>query len=351
MEKFSYTKFKEININDSFFDSLKEDYSEFETWFKKKSISNESAYIQTLDNDIAGFLYLKIESGPITDVFPSIHCEKAVKIGTMKIKPHGTRLGERFIKRSIDFAIENNISLLYVTVFSKHKTLINLYEKYGFKKFATKNTINGLENVLVKDLNFNHNDFIKNYPKVNINSKAYILSIRHNYHPILFPDSLLNTDSYDLIKDVSHTNSIEKIYICRMPGVAKLKPGDLLVMYRMKDPNEPGYARYKSVATSLCVVESLKLIKDFPNYFEFKNHCKNYSIFDDRSLQYFYKNRYLDYYIIKMTYNIAFNKRLTNGYLKDFIGINPTYWGFVDITNSQLKKILTAAEINTNYFL
>ncbi|WP_202880431.1 hypothetical protein [Mannheimia pernigra] len=38
MENLIYTKFKNINLDDPFFDSLKEDYKEFTDWFNKKRI-------------------------------------------------------------------------------------------------------------------------------------------------------------------------------------------------------------------------------------------------------------------------------------------------------------------------
>ena len=36
MNELKYTKFKDINIDDPFFDSLKQDYAEFTHWFAKK---------------------------------------------------------------------------------------------------------------------------------------------------------------------------------------------------------------------------------------------------------------------------------------------------------------------------
>ena len=49
-------KFKEVNLGDSFFDSLKEDYDGFEKWFEKKSEDN--AYIQKKeDGSLQAFLY------------------------------------------------------------------------------------------------------------------------------------------------------------------------------------------------------------------------------------------------------------------------------------------------------
>ena len=39
-------KFADIDLNDSFFTSLKEDYPEFEAWFNKKSKDGSKAYVQ-----------------------------------------------------------------------------------------------------------------------------------------------------------------------------------------------------------------------------------------------------------------------------------------------------------------
>lgn len=40
---------------------------------------------------------------------------------------------------------------------------------------------------------------------------------------------------YDLIQDVSETNSIYKIYLCWMQGTRNLKAGDKLIIYRTSD--------------------------------------------------------------------------------------------------------------------
>lgn len=50
-----------------------------------------------------------------------------MKIGTMKINPHGTRLGERFIKVAFNKALEYNLDEIYVTVFEHHEALVSLF--------------------------------------------------------------------------------------------------------------------------------------------------------------------------------------------------------------------------------
>ncbi len=349
MELFEYKKFKDINLGDVFFNSLKEDYSEFENWFNRKASANESAYTQTVNNKIEGFLYLKPEDGPITDITPTLTDTKIVKIGTMKINPHGTRLGERFIKKSIDYAIQNDIKAIYVTVFDKHEALINMYIKYGFEEYGIKTSENGTEKVLLKRLDVVKDNFTKNYPLINKTSNAYVLSIIPKFHTKLFPDSKLANENFDIVRDISHTNSIEKIYICRMGGVRNFNPGDLVVIYRTTDI--PGNARHRSVVSSLCTVESVKSTTEFKSFEDFKAHCKNYSVFTDAQLRSFY-NSEITHYVIKMTYNIAFPKRLTRGHLIDNLDLDENmYWGVFPITNDQLNEILNDAEVNPNYFI
>ena len=53
-------RLKEINLNDTFFDTLKTDYSGFENWYLKKANNEEEAYVLE-DDGIQGFLYLKEE--------------------------------------------------------------------------------------------------------------------------------------------------------------------------------------------------------------------------------------------------------------------------------------------------
>lgn len=345
-EQFIYAPFKDINLNDSFFDSLKKDYTEFERWFKRKSEENDKAFIQIVNNQLEGFLYLKQEKGPITDVEPSIDCHIAVKIGTFKVVPHGTRLGERFIKKSLDFAISNSIDIIYVTIFSHHDYLLKMFLNYGFKIHGTKTTANGEENVLVKNLNEISNNTLLDYPRINTSSNAFLLGIRPQYHTRLFPDSKLFNESFDVIKDVSHSNSITKIYIGRMYTMSQIRPGDNLIIYRTSDGQ--GSARFRSVATTACTVIDTKRRSSFNNLSDLKAYCKNYSVFTDDELSEFI-NTPKDFYVLKMTYNVSLNKRIIQKRLIEEVGLNPSYWGCFKLTNSQFNNILSLGEINNKY--
>lgn len=344
-----YSNFSDIDVNDSFFDSLKADYQEFENWFKTKSVKNEMAFVLD-DNGVEGFLYLKSETGEVNDIIPPLPSKKRIKVGTFKVNPHGTRLGERFLKKVFDYATIENAEEIYVTVFSKHSALINLFRKYGFVNYGTKQTANGIEEVLLKVIAPTCNDICMDYPLIKIpDTGKYLLSIYPAFHSRLFPDSLLNSENYDVIQDVSHTNSIHKIYICYM-DVSALNPGDNIIIYRTSDGQ--GAAYYRSVATSVAVVEEMKTKTDFADLDDYLLYCKDYSVFNTEELSSYYKASKPNFFVIKMTYNAAFDKRLTRGKLLDEVGLDPNaYFGFLKLTDSQFKQILNLGGVSESIII
>ncbi|MEZ6955886.1 MULTISPECIES: hypothetical protein [unclassified Aeromonas] len=150
-----YKKFRDINLNDRFFDSLKEDYPPFAGWFEKKH--NESAYVSYNQMGVIdGFLYLKIEDEELSDMTPRFPRARRLKMGTFKVDAHGTKLGERFMSKTFFYAIENNLNEIYVTVFDKHQGLISLLTRpqFNFVERSRKNqeTPNGYEGVYFRNL-------------------------------------------------------------------------------------------------------------------------------------------------------------------------------------------------------
>lgn len=330
-------QFSEIDLNDKFFDTLKSDYPEFEDWFVRKR--NEEAYVLYNENSLLNaFLYLKTEDGPVTDISPPIEATTVLKIGTLKVNAHGTNLGERFIKKALDEAIFRKVEGAYVTIFAKHEGLVSLLKKYGF----VEKSIKGNEIVLWKTLKESTGNYLVDYPRVSQRGKRkYVLSIYPEYHTRLFPDSILMNERFDAVEDVSHTNSIHKLFISRAP-VSNLQQGDIIVMYRTSD--EKGPAKFRSVATSICVVEKVRAKKEFKDQEDFLNHCYKRSVYTREELQKLYmENKRL--YAIQMTYNIALRKRLTRNRLMEEVGLDGTErWTFLPISDKQFDSILMAGD-------
>lgn len=350
-----YKFFKSVDLNNSFFDTLKSDYKEFEDWFKKKQNQNSKAYIETEKdtNEIMGFLYLKAENGEVNDVSPLLAAKKRIKVGTFKVNAHGTKYGERFIKKIMDHAIAENAEEVYLTVFPKHEGLIRLISKYGFIRHGIKTTGNGTEDVYVKDLKKYTGNILLDYPLIKLSGvNKYLLGIYPQYHTRLFPDSILNTESYNVVEDISATNSIHKIYICFMKGCMQLKPKDLLLIYRTSD--EKGPAKYRSVITSICEVEEVRTRANFKDMEDFIQYSSAYSIFVRKELVGLWNKmnqsgQLQPLYVIKMIYNAAFGKRIIkNSLQKDYnIGIDPgTYWGFIKLTDEQFQSVIKGGNVS-----
>ena len=339
--------FSDINLYDPFFDSLKSDYPGFENWFQRKINENERAFVQyNLDKNIEGFLYLKTENYSVSDVKPMIKANKILKVGTFKIDAHGTKLGERFIKVIMDTAVSEKVDVCYVTIYPKHTPLINLVEQFGFKKHGIKGDDSNPENVYVKYMNIITGNINYDYPLINTAvSKKYLLSIYPQYHSVMFPDSILTTENRNLITDVSYTNSIHKIYVCRMKDAHLFQYGDILIVYRTAE--YPKSAEYSSVATSICVVEEVKSQNSFASFEDFYNYSCQYSVFDEEDLKYWYNKG--NCIAIKMTYNAALSKRIVRHDLINKVGLcRSGYWGILELDDSEFNKIITLGMKNTS---
>lgn len=341
-------RFADIDLSDIFFNTLKEDYPGFEAWFEKKSKDGSKAYVQYTNSSLQAFLYLKNESGQeLADIIPTRPACRRMKVGTFKVDAHNTKLGERFVKKIMDAALYMEADEIYVTIFPKHEGLIRILQRYGFHEEGRK----GEELVLVKNMKTLTGDILKDYPLLTTTGKRkFLLSIHPEYHTKMFPDSILKNEEgvkYDLIKDVAHTNSIHKIYVTSMDGVAQLESGDLIAIYRTKD--DAGPARYRSVITSICQIEEVKTNTDFATVEDFLAYANYYSIFDSNVLEQWYGKKNIT--ILKMTYNVALTKRVTNGYMVDELKIAPKYWGFFQLTDEQFEAILKKGEVDESVII
>lgn len=330
-------KFKEINLIDNFFDSLRADYTGFDIWFNKKSETDEDVFVLEEDKNLQAFLYMKIETEEEKNINPPLKLTegKILKVGTFKINAHGTKLGERFVKLIFDRMIEEKIRKSYVTIFKKHSNLISLLEKYGFTYWGKKDK----EDVYVKNFDKITGDIQKDYPLIKLEgNNKFILSIYPTFHTRLFPDSQLRTERNHVVEDLSYTNSIEKVYLSGSRDLLEYRNGDIVVIYRTA---EAGYsAEYSSVLTSICTLKEIININDFNSEVEFLEFCVERTIFTEKELRGFWREKRYPY-IITLLYNIALNKRIIRKEMIEEIGINRMARIVAyEITNSQMKKIL-----------
>lgn len=130
----------ELDINDTFFDSLKSDYKNFNEWFK--IYNKRKVYVTFSNNKITSFLMLKVEDkNEIYEFNKEFIPKKRLKICTMKIIEKGLGIKDEFIKIIFDKAKELEVKEIYFTVFPKYTHLINFFSNCGFKYYCSKNTL------------------------------------------------------------------------------------------------------------------------------------------------------------------------------------------------------------------
>lgn len=333
-------RFGEIDLSDSFFDSFRKDYKEFDKWYIKKS--DEFAYVTLEDGCVISFLYLKIEdnSEDYSNISPQFVPRRRLKIGTFKITSAGARLSERFMKVIFDNALLNKVKEIYVTIFDtdmEKLMLINILEDWGFKYYGKKNTQNGEESVYVRDFqpNFCVKDPKSTYPYFSRFGSIFLVAIWPKYHSDLLPDSLLRTErAEDYIDEKPHRNAIKKVFISRSIE-RKIKRGDIIIFYRTG-----GY--YKSVITTIGIVESI--VTEFKDLNDFIRKCRKRSVFSDNDLKTeWVRNPNYKPFIVNFLYCYTFPKRLNLQKLIEMgviSGIESAPRGFQSITKQQFNDII-----------
>lgn len=258
-----------LDINDSFFDSLKEDYgtSKFESWFSRISREGRKgwAYLDE-DNRIRALLVLKDENETVESI-PPLSKSKRLKICTLKVDLKGSKIGELFLKMAFQYCVDNRFLEIYCTHFEKENdSLISLLQEFGFKKhgkkfYEIKDSLERFEKVWLrtlspmdKDKNLDPLSFSKNYYPVYKDSKdvrKFLVPVKPMFHNRLFPDyknRQMNLSDYTEINQVG--NAIKKAYLCHAK-IRKIRPGDILIFYRSED----------QTITSLGVVESAETLE------------------------------------------------------------------------------------------
>lgn len=347
--------FGQINLADPFFDSFKEDYSEFELWFNKKS--ENPCYICNSDDVLSAFLYIKVEDKgkeAYTDINPAFHPKRRLKIGTLKVTGNGYKIGERFLKIVFDNAFQYKVDEIYVTIFDKRPEqvqLIEMLEEWGFIYHGIKSTSNGEEKVYIKPFSKKNVIDIENpklsFPFFSKETNKYIIKIEPQYHTELFVDSINTREDKTLYQENEpHRNRIGKVYISHSPQ-RNLKSGDIFLVYRIGETDPKVHS---STITSICIVESIKT--DFEDFEDFFISCNRRTLIKKEDLLNKWWNKKGDYKPFIINFLYAFSFPTPKPTLKNLIDIgileNPSSLGvgFYKLDDEQFKKIVKFAYRN-----
>lgn len=342
-EVFEKIKFNDVDIDDSFFDSLKSDYSGFGQWFRKKQENGTFAYLLKIEGNISAFLYLKDDEQEQIKLenktLPSI---SRIKIGTLKIDDRigGKRLGEGAIGLALWHWFRSRDSEIYVTAFSKQESLISLLKKFGFMVAGTK--LDTGELVLTKNKEkLDFSDAYKSFPYIDSSfDYAGLLVVEAQYHDKLFPYSeLRGTDFYhEVITDVAG-NGVTKMYVSGAYS-GGYDVGEPILIYRKAPGPNPGY---RSAVTSIGTITSRINVKTDGDlnmsFSEVKNILGNKTVLSDENLrEIMSKNNVAIYKLVYNYYlgtgnNVNWHTLSDNGMWQDY----PTK---IHYTNEQFKTFV-----------
>lgn len=237
-----------LDLNNRFFDSLRDSYKEFNDWFKRIAQERNAWVVQSESNDIFGLCIYKIERDEdLTDA--GLRMSGAVlKLCTFKVAGVGYKLGESLLRQAFLFAVYNNLSAVYVQVRKgQQERLCRLLEEFGFDDVGSyRNDVVWMKPMRPSPSarfsieSWRNRDFaIRYYPYhfAGGGVSKYIVPIHPAYHDQMFPE--INTCSLLFTPDngclfASEANAIKKAYICQS-GIKRIKAGDLLLFYRCND--------------------------------------------------------------------------------------------------------------------
>lgn len=340
-------KVGQLDINDTFFDGLKNSYPGFENWLRSKE--NEDAYCYFENNKLLAMLMLKNEEigEDYSDISPTMRNNRKLKVSTFKVDIKKKKIGERFIKIIFDQAIYSNVNEIYVTIFNdtdEKKALISYFERFGFSYHGKKK---GRELVYVRSMNKNYikTDPLKTYPYIDRSNDSYIVAILPEYHTYLLPDSKLSKESYRNIH-MPVEYAIKKYYITATGFKPKPNIGDNLIFYRMKEGFIP--AKYSSVLTTIGIVTD---IYTPTNIDDLVNKVKGKTVYTEEAIRNYYNSRINITYVIEFAYittlenKINLNDCLENSILFDY----PR--GVEKITKEQFDKILEIGNVDNSIII
>ena len=339
----TYEYLYNLELDDPFFDSLKEDYKSFSNWFVRKQEEGAQAYVTlTNENALTSFLMLKYEDkntdySSMEDPLPP---KDRLKVSTMKVIDTGKRIGETFIKIMVNTAVEKDVDEIYITVFEKQKELIDLISQYGFKYYTFQHT-EKKDGTMEKEL-----IYVKNarpeeeyYPFISLNNKEFFLvPIKEEYHSLLFPESEHN---YQItLNDTkgmnTASNSLKKAYLSNK-NINKIKPGAILLFYS---------TGVKKAVTTIGVVDAV--FNSFNGFDDMFKLVRKRTAYDESELKKGYKDNKL-VLMFKMYYPLP-NYVTYEFMLKNNI-VSGSIQSITEIDKNKFDIILEECKLSTDKYI
>lgn len=267
----------QLDLESSFFDSLRSDYKHFDKWYQEKAREGRTAWVyRDAEGNPGAIAIFKEERDPIVTNDNRALPGKTLKLCTFKVaeQERGRKLGELLLKAAFRYATNNRMEHVYITMRpGKQDFLEDLCTDFGFTLFGeykddqvfVKEHPLHPPNVALPPLEYHR----RYYPHIRSDRGVgkYIVPIRPEFHKILFPDV---QSQPSLFAPSSAGHAIKQAYLCHA-RITGIKQGDILLFYRSQDVH---------AITSIGVVESVHEYKDHDKILQLVSKRTVYS-YDD----------------------------------------------------------------------
>lgn len=252
------------HLSAAFYDSLRDGYRDFDTWFRQKAREGRHAWIHGgVDSEPSGICVYAIQSNERINDANEILAGRSLKLCTFKVgeQVRGRKLGELFLKAAFRYATDNACEHIFVHAdATRHEYLIKLLDDFGFLRHGSYRG----DDVFVKDHPIHAPSPLlppleyacRFFPHYRTDSAVdkYIVPIQPKFHEILFPDYASARQRqlglFSVGGDVG--NAIKLAYLCHAQ-TKTIRQGDLVYFYRTRD---------EQVITTVGVVDRFEVMHD-----------------------------------------------------------------------------------------
>jgi hypothetical protein len=227
-----------LDRDDPIFDSLRADYGTmFDPWFARCAQEGRRAFVVPSSLNplrCAGLCVVKNEFDGEYGFGP-----RALKASTLKVATEfaGNRYGELLLKALFRLSHDLDASHVWLTVFDRHASLVELLGEFGFRRTASRTALD--EAVFLKELVPSDNSIDLSALEYHVtfgppairleDGHVFVVPIQPHYHGLLFPDA--EPVQPLLVEARPFGCALRKAYLCHSV-TRSLQPGDSLLFYR-----------------------------------------------------------------------------------------------------------------------
>ena len=284
-----------IDSDDRIFDGLRNDYPEFELWWRRCVEEHRGCWLVRGAGDrLDGMVVRKEENGAEIGLNTT---DKVLKLCTFKVATHaqGYKVGELLLRKALWHAQLNGYDAIYLTTFPRQYMLIDLLVRYGFQASARPG---GGELNLVKRLSRDRLEIVADadlantarlsYPRFSLDEprRLFVVPVQWPFHRQLFPEAAFlhplplfgDRTLFQKVDRAAAGNTIRKVYVCRA-STKSMKGGDIVFFYQSKDDA----AEHSQSVTTVGIVEQVGVARDGR---ELSRMTAGRSVFSEADLEY-----------------------------------------------------------------